>query len=235
MKKIVIAFIVLVVVAVLYKESRNGSIGLPFSKVQMTNSLPRSSSLYSQHQAFIDKFNSNEKIINKFGGVISSKGLFAIQKEMYGRGIQSLPREQLVAENKALVAVMVRLPLRSCAKLARPSDDYDPALTNDMLTVLEKMPDKYHKTMTDFLYDAMVADVENMPKIPVNQSYYQAALQDLSYTYHGSSAERINRILANLQAANDEDACWAINSLMTAVEKMPAKNIEAFLRHSSGQ
>ena len=232
MKKILIALGIIVVLAVLYKQSQSGGVNLPFMRVHMVNPLPQSSALYQQHQAFVDKFNANDKIIAKFGGTISSKGLFAIQKEMHRRGALTLPRKQIIGENRAMVAMMARLPQPSCAKLARPRDDYDDALTMDVLSALERLPAKHHKSMTDFMYDAMVADVENLPAIPVNQDTYQAALRDLGRTYHGESAEKLMRVFADVNAANDADACWAINSLMTAAEAMPANYTEALMRHS---
>ncbi len=234
MKKILIALLILIVGSVLYKATQQGGVRLPFGRVQMINPLPPSSPLYQQHQDFVDRFNANEKIIAKFGGTISSKGLFAIQQEMHHRGAQSLPRKQIVAENRAMVAMMARLPERSCAKLARPQDDFDNELTMDVLVALERLPAKHHKSMTDFMYDAMVADVENTDVIPVNDETYQAALRDLGRTYHGESAEKMMRIMANVQAANDADACWAVNSLMTAAEAMPSNYTEALMRHSWG-
>jgi len=231
-KKILIALAVIAGLAFFYKQSQTGGVALPFMSAKLVNPLPPGSALYKDHQAFIDRVNANEKIVSKFGSAISSKGLFGNLKAMQQRGAQSLPRKQIVAMNKAMVAIMVRLPERSCAKLARPSVDFDEQLTTDMLAALERLPSKHHKAMTDFIYDAMVADVENMAIIPVNDANYQAALLDLQYTYHGSSAEKMNRIMSNLQGASDEDACWAINSLMTAAEKMPAQNTEALMRHS---
>ncbi|MEO8002776.1 MAG: hypothetical protein ABI644_12950, partial [Arenimonas sp.] len=169
MKKILIAMLILIVGSVLYKTTQHGGISLPFGRVQMINPLPPGSPLYQQHQAFVDRFNSNEKIVAKFGGTISSKGLFAIQQEMLQRGAKSLPRKQIVAENRAMVSMMARLRERSCAKLARPQDDFDNELTMDVLGALERLPARHHKSMTDFMYDAMVADVENTPAIPVDQ------------------------------------------------------------------
>lgn len=232
MKKILIALVLISGLAFFYKQSQNGGITVPFMSAKLVNPLQPGSALYNDHQAFIDKVNSNEKIVSKFGGAISGKGLFGILREMQLRGAQSLPRKQIVAMNWAMVAIMVRLPERSCAKLARPRDDFDEQLTMDMLAALERLPSKYHKTMTDFIYDAMVADVENMANIPVSEANYQAALLDLQFTYRGSSAEKMNRIMGNIQAASDEDACWAINSMMTAAEKMPSENTEALMRHS---
>jgi len=232
MKKILIALVALVVIAVLYKQSQNGGIHMPFSKVQMVNPLAKTSPLYQQHQAFVDRFNANEKITAKFGGTISSKGLFAIQKEMQRSGALTLPRKQIIAENRAMVAMMARLPERSCAKLARPRDDFDSELTMDVLSALERLPAKHHKAMTDFMYDAMVANVENAPEIAVNEEDYQAAMRDLARNYHGESAERIMRVLPNLQGASDADACWVINTLMTAAESMPPNYTEAMMRHS---
>jgi hypothetical protein len=232
MKKFLIAMILLIGLAIAYKFTQNGVSALPFMTVRLVNPLTPSSPLYQQHQVFIDKVNANEKVVAKFGGAISSKGLFAILKQMHLRGAQSLPRKQIIAENRAMVAMMARLPQRSCAKLARPRDDFDPELTTDMLAVLEKLPVKYHKTMTDFTYDAMVADVENAAIIPVDQENYQAALRDLGRAYHGEAAEKIMRVLGNVEAASDEDACWAINSMMTSAEAMPSNYTEALMRQS---
>jgi hypothetical protein len=232
MKKLLIALGLLVVFAVVYKLSQSGGVSLPFARAHVVNPLPPMSPLYEQHQVFIDRVNANEKIVARFGNAISSKGLFTILKEMHYRGAQSLPRKQIVAENKAMVAIMVRLPQRSCAKLARPREDFDNELTTDMLAALERLPSKYHKIMTDFTYDAMLADVENAPIIPVNEENYKAALRDLSRNYHGESAERLTRIFADIENANDNDACWAINTIMTAAEAMPANYTEALMRKS---
>lgn len=232
MKKILLALAALVVMAVLYKQSQTGAIHVPFTSARLVNPLPPGSELYDEHQMFIDRVNANEKIVAKFGHSISSKGLFGILKEMHRRGAQSLPRKQIIAENRAMVAMMARLPEKSCAKLARPRDDFDKELTLDILTALEKLPLKHHKNMTDFAYDAMVADVEDATVIPVDEGNYQAALRDLGRTYHGPSAEKLIRVLENVQDASDADACWAINSLMTAAEAMPANYTEALMRHS---
>jgi hypothetical protein len=234
MKKILLALLALIILAVGYKATQQGGVSLPFMGAQMINPLPQSSPLYQQHEAFVQRFNANEKIIAKFGGAISSKGLFAIHQAMHRRGAQALPRKQIIAENKAMVAMMVRLPQRSCAKLARPQDDYDKELTMDILNALERLPARHHKTMTDFMYDAMVADVENAAAIPVNEENYQAALRDLARTYHGESAEKLMRIMADVQGASDADACWAVNTLMTAAEAMPANYTEALMRKSWG-
>lgn len=232
MKKILIVLAVVAALAFFYKQSQSGGVALPFMSAKLVNPLPPESPLYDEHQAFVDKVNANEKIVAKFGHAISSKGLFGILKEMHRRGAQSLPRKQIIAENRAMVAMMVRLPEKSCAKLARPRDDFDKELTMDILKALEKLPVKHHKNMTDFAYDAMVADVENAAIITVDESQYQAALRDLGRTYHGESAEKLVRILGNPQSAEDADACWAVNSLMTAAEAMPANLTEALMRRS---
>ncbi|MEO8001135.1 MAG: hypothetical protein ABI644_04620, partial [Arenimonas sp.] len=66
------------------------------------------------------------------------------------------------------------------------------------------------------------------------QGTYEAALRDLGRTYHGESAEKMMRVMANVQSATDADACWAVNTLMTAAEAMPANYTEALMRRSWG-
>jgi hypothetical protein len=198
--------------------------------VLLVNPYAPTSPLYADHQAFVDRFNANEKLRNRFAGEMTSKGLYAAWKSAFNRGARSLPRDRLVAIAKTQAAIMARVPELTCAKFLRPRDDFDEAMGADIRNAIEALPPYHHQVTTNFFYDAMQAEVDNAPAIPVDEENLKGAYQALSQRYPGEYGARLVAALNNPIGATDADACWAANSLMTTAAQLPDENAEALLR-----
>jgi len=233
MKKLLL-LIALVVAAVVGNNLMHGRTALQMRTPMLVNSYDRNSPLYADHQAFVDRFNANEKLRNRFAGEITSKGLYAAWQTALAHGARSLPRERLVAVAKTQAAILARLPEASCAKFARPHDDFDLVLGADIRKTVESLPPYYHQVTTNFIYDSLQADVDNAPVVPVDEDNFKVALQALGQRYPGEYGARLVGVMQNPNGASDTDACWAANSLMTTAADLPDNEAEALLRKAFG-
>jgi len=233
MKKLLL-FIALIAAAVIGNNLFHGRTAMQMRAVMLTNPYLPTSPLYADQQAFVDKFNRNEKLRNRFAGELTSKGLYAAWKEAFSRGARSLPRDRLVQAARTQVAILARLPEVSCAKFVRPRDDFDQALGADIRTAAEALPPYHHKVMTDFFYDSLEAEVTDAPVIPVDEENLKVAMMALSQRYPGEYGARLVGVFGNPTGASDADACWAANSLMTTAANLPDNEAEALLRKSFG-
>ena len=233
MKKLLL-FVALIAAIVIGNNLLHGRTAMQMRTVMLTNPYSPTSPLYADQQAFVDKFNGNEKLRNRFAGEMTSKGLYAAWKEAFSRGARSLPRDRLVQAARTQAAILARLPEVSCAKFVRPQDDFDQALGADIRTASEALPPFRHKVMTDFFYDALDAEVTDAPVIPVDEDNLKVAMMALGQRYPGEYGARLIGVLSNPTGASDVDACWAANSLMTTAAELPDNEAEALLRKAFG-
>jgi hypothetical protein len=233
MKKLLL-FIALIAAGIIGNNLFHGRTAMQMHPVMLINTYAPSSPLYADHQAFVDRFNANEKLRDRFAGEMTSKGLYAAWKAAFSRGARSLPRDRLVAAAKTQAAILARLPEESCAKFARPQDDFDEALGADIRDVVESLPPYHHKVMTDFFYDSLQAEVDDAPVIPVDNENLQNAMHALADRYPGEFGARLVHVFKNPNGASDEDACWAANSLITTAAQLSDASAEALLRKSFG-
>ena len=233
MKKLLL-FIALIAAIVIGNNLFHGRTVFQMRTPMLVNPYPQSSPMYADQQAFVDKFNGNVKLRDHYAGIITSKGLYAAWKSAFSRGARSLPRDRLVQAAKTQAAILARLPEASCAKFARPQDDFDQALGADIRTAVEALPSRHHLIMNDFFYDSLQAELDSAPVIPVDQENLQVAMLALGRRYPGEYGARLIGVLSNPVAASDADACWAANSLMTTAADLPDNEAEALLRKSFG-
>lgn len=234
MKKILIALALLLGIAIIGKNLRSEHPLVQMGSAKLVNPYASKSPLYASHQVFVDKFNANEKLVARFSGAISSKGLYATWKAALSRGARSLPRARLIQVARTQVALLPRMPEASCAKMIRPRDDFDQALGADVRNAIEQLPPRHHQVVTEFLYDALVAEVADAPVIAVDEEALKGALISLGQRYPGEYGERLVGVLRNPDGASDTDACWAANSMMNTTTQLPDEFAEALLRKSFG-
>ncbi|MFY2765135.1 hypothetical protein [Arenimonas sp. MALMAid1274] len=230
MKKVLIALVLLVVAVVIVKESGKGNVPLLKTEPGITNVLAPTSPLYAQQQRFVDQFNADPQLRERFAGTFTSKGLFAEVQFALKRGAQSLDGPSLVKATKAMAAMIPRLPQHSCAKLMRPADDFDLPLSRDIDAALERLPPIHHYNLWDFYLRALKAEVTQAPIKPVNAAARQDALMLLGQKFPGRFGERIAAVVQNPVAASDEDACWAINTLTHNATQLSPDSAEALSR-----
>lgn len=231
MKKLLIGLVLVIAAAVVYKEVGKG--GVPVLRQiggEMINPYPPGSSLHAQQQEFVDRFNADPALRERFAGTFSSKGLYAEVKFALGRGAQSLDGPSLVKVTRAMAAMIPRLPQKSCAKLIRPRDDFDRELGDDMQSALERLPPVHHRNLWDFYLRALKAEVSNAPIIPVDTVKRDRALQHLGEKFQGPFGQRMAGVLQNPSAASDEDACWAINAFTHNSTQLDPESAEAMSR-----
>jgi hypothetical protein len=200
----------------------------------LTNPYPASSPLHKPHQAFVDKVNANPQILAKFAGAGSEQALYRVWNDTLRDGARRLPGERLVAVAKTEVAILARLPEASCAKVIRPRDRFDEALGKDVRDAVERLPERHHKVMTEYTYDALAATVANAPDIAVDQEQLRYAYNSLGARYPGQYGQRLMAVMANPGAASDADACWAVNSLLNTAADLNDDAAEALLRTALG-
>jgi hypothetical protein len=231
MKKLLIGVVLLIVLAVVYKEMGKGGVPvLGQLSGEMTNPYPPGSSLHAQQQEFVDRFNADPALRERFAGTFSSKGLYAEMKFALSRGAQSLDGPSLVMVTRAMAAMIPRLPQKSCAKMIRPRNDFDRELGMDMQSALERLPPVHHRNLWDFYLRALKAEVGNAPIVPVDAVKRDRALQHLGEKFQGPFGQRLAGVLKNPSGASDEDACWAINALTHNSTQLDPESAEAMAR-----
>lgn len=230
MKK-VFWLLVLVAVVVGAKQYLSGGGTLPgLSTPEFHNPYPASSPLHAQHQDFIDRANADEKLRKRFAGQMTSKGLYAELKLALARGAQSLDGPLVISATRAMAAVIPRLPERSCAKLMRPRDDFDPELERDVRAAFERLPARHHKNFLEFYLRALQAEVNDAPKLARDPAARERALVHLGEAYPGVFGQRLGGVLRDPVRASDEDACWAINSMTHTATQLDPESSEALSR-----
>lgn len=230
MKKLLIALVLLIAAAVAFKELRSGGIDLVKADGGIVNTLASTSPLYAQQQQFVDRFNADPQLRERFAGTFTSKGLFAEVQMALKRGGQSLDGPSLVKVTKAMAAMIPRLPQHSCAKLMRPADDFDLALGRDIDAALERLPAIHHYNLWDFYLRALKAEVTNAPVLRIDPVARQNALMLLGEKFPGRFGERLAAVVRDPVGASDEDACWAINTLTHNATQLSPDSAEALAR-----
>ena len=223
---------VIVLLAVVGKQLVTGDGPLPLggSVRLMVNPYPVGSALHAQQQVFVDRFNADPELRERFGGNFTSKGLYAELTGALQRGARSLDAAQLMSLTKAMAAVIPRLPEHSCAKLMRPSDDFDRALAADFREALERLPPRHHQNFWEFYLRALKAEVRQLPEKPVDMAARERALLALGSRYPGQFGDRIVGVLADPEGAADVDACWAINTLTHTSTQLSPDHAEQMAR-----
>jgi hypothetical protein len=230
MKKLV-WLLVLVAVVVGAKQYLSGGGSLPgMAPPRFQNMYAPTSPLYAQNQAFVDRANADEKLRQRFAGKMSSKGLFAELRLALARGAQSLDGPMVISATRAMAAVIPRLPQRSCAKLMRPRDDFDPELERDARAAFERLPARHHRNFLEYYLRALQAEVHDAPRVAQDPAARQRALQHLGEAYPGVFGERLAGVLRDPVRASDEDACWAINSMTHTATQLDPESAEALSR-----
>lgn len=234
MKKIFFGLLALFALAMLVKHLGSDKPLLQMGSVKLINPYTPGSPLYADHQVFVDRFNANEKLAERYSDVISSKGLYAAWQSALRQGAHSLPGERLIAVARSQVAILPRMSEQGCAKLLRPRDDFDEALGADIRQAVEQLPPRHHKAMTEFFYDSLVAEMDGRPVITVDEASFNGAAQALAQRYPGEYGQRLVRVMGNPSGVSDEDACWALNTLLHTATQLPEDHAEAFLRRTLG-
>jgi hypothetical protein len=232
MKKWIVVVLLVLVAAVAWKEmnKNGGGLRLPGTSGELVNTLPPSSPHHAQQQEFIDRFNADPELRDRFAGSFTSKGLYAEVNFALKRGAQSLDGPSLVRVTRSMAAVIPRLPEKSCAKLIRRRDDFDRELSRDMDDALARLPAVHHRNLWDFYLRALKAEVDDLPIRPVDDEHLRIALQELGGNYNGREAERIQSVMKNTASAPDADACWAINTMTFGATQLSPQSAEAMAR-----
>ncbi|WP_146909256.1 hypothetical protein [Arenimonas daejeonensis] len=231
MKKLLIVVVLLIVAAVVYKEM--GSSDAPIMRRlsgEIVNPYPPGSALHAQQQEFVDRFNADPALRERFAGTFTSKGLYAEMNRALKRGARSLGSAQLISVTRAMAAVIPRLPQKSCAKLIRPRDDFDRELGADFRAALERLPPVHHRNFWNFYLDALKSEIEQRPELPVNKTAQQMALNELGARYPGQFGDRLLGVINNPTGSADEDACWAINSMVHTSTQLSPDHAEVLAR-----
>lgn len=234
MKKLLLVLVALAAIVYFGKKLASGQPLFAASRVTLVNPYAPSSPLHADHQAFVDKFNANDKLAERYSGVIDSKGLYAAWQAALRQGARTLSGDRLIEVTRSQVAILPRMSEAGCAKLIRPRDDFDEVLGADIRQAVEQLPPRHHKAMTSFFHDALVAEMDGKPVISVDDAALNGALQALGQRYPGEYGERLVRVMKDPVGASDEDACWALNTLLHTATQLPPDHAEAFLRRTLG-
>lgn len=223
--------VALAVGAIVYKElGRNGG-GISFGEPpMMVNTMPPGSPLHAQQQEFVDRFNADMALRERFADQLTSKGLYAEMRNALARGAKSLDEESLVKATRAIAAMIPRLPEHSCAKMGRPQDDFDLALSADVNDALSRLPSHYHRNLWDFYLRSLKAELDDLPVRPANAEHGRNALNELVGVYSNQDAVRLMGVWRNPHGASDADACWAIKTLTFASTRLSPQSSSAMSR-----
>ena len=223
--------IVVIVGAVVWKELGRGGGGMSFGDPpMMINTMPAGSPLHAQQQEFVDRFNADIALRERFADQLTSQGLYAEMKNALARGAKSLDEQALIKATRSMAAVLPRLPEHSCAKMMRPRDDFDLALSKDIDDALSRLPAHHHRNFWEFYLRALKAEVDDAPIVPANAEHRQHALQQLGGIYVNGEAMRIMSVVQNPHSASDADACWAAKTLTHAATRLSPQASYAMAR-----
>ena len=232
MKKILFVVVLLVIAVVVGKRLASGDslASLIGYSGEITNPYPAGSALHAQQQVFVDRFNADPELRARFAGNFTSKGLYAELSTALQRGARSLDARQLMSLTQAMSAVIPRMPEHSCAKLARPRDDFDRALAEDFRRALEALPPRHHRNFWEFYLQALKAEIKQLPEKPVDLAARERALMALGSRFPGQFGQRIGAVFENPHGAADVDACWAINTLTHTATQVSPDHAEQLAR-----
>lgn len=230
MKKFLALLVLVVGGAVVGKALLTGQPILRLGNGEMSNPYAPGSALHAQQQVFVDEFNADPALRDRFAGTFTSKGLYAEVTGALRRGARSLDSAQLISVTRAMAAVIPRLREENCAKLMRPADDFDPVLSADVRDALERLPPHHHRNFWRFYLASLKAEVQDLPERAVDGPARERALQELGGRFNNSDIQRMNRVVGNPRAAPDADACWAINALTHNAGQLSPDHAEALAR-----
>lgn len=230
MKKLLVFLVLIVGIAVAGKSLLSDQPVLRFTSGEMQNPYPPGSALHDQQQEFVDQFNADPRLRDRFAGTFTSKGLYAEVTGALERGARSLDSAQLISVTRAMAAVIPRLREENCAKMIRPADDFDPVFSDDFRAALERLPPRHHRNFWNFYLSSLKAEVYDQPERPVDMPARQRALDELGSRYHGPTGERLAAVMRNPVAAPDGEACWAINTLTHTSTQLSPDHAEAIAR-----
>ena len=109
MKKLLGLLVLIIGIAVVGKALVSDQPVLRFTSGEMENPYPPGSALHAQQQEFVDQFNADPKLRDRFAGTFTSKGLYAEVTGALERGARSLDSAQLITVTRAMAAVIPRL------------------------------------------------------------------------------------------------------------------------------
>lgn len=230
MKQLVLILVLVVVAAVAGKALLSDTPVLRFASGELQNPYAPGSVLYAQQQGFVDQFNADPGLRDRFAGTFTSKGLYAEVTGALQRGARSLDSAQLISVTRAMAAVIPRLREENCAKMIRPADDFDPVFSADFRAALERLPPHHHRNFWNFYLSALKAEVNDLPERRVDMPARERALDELGSRYHGPTGQRLANVMRNPAAAPDAEACWAINTLTHTSTQLSPDHAEALAR-----
>jgi hypothetical protein len=230
MKKLLVFLVVIIGIAVLGKSLVSDQPVLRFTSGEMKNPYPPGSPLHAQQQEFVDQFNADPALRERFAGTFTSKGLYAEVTGALKRGARSLDSAQLITATRAMAAVIPRLREENCAKMIRPADDFDPVFSADFSAALERLPPHHHRNFWRYYLAALKAEVQDAPERPVDLPARERALMELGSRFNDNDLRRMQGVVKNPVSAPDADACWAINALTHNAGQLSPDHAEAIAR-----
>ena len=230
MKKLLFILVLIAGAAVVGKALLTDQPILRFNSGMMKNPYPPGSALFTQQQEFVDQFNADPALRDRFAGTFTSKGLYAEMNGALRRGARSLEGAQLISVTRAMAAVIPRLDQANCAKLMRPRDDFDRVLAADVQGALERLPPRHHLNFWRFYLAALKAEVQDLPERPIDLAARERALMELGSRFNQNDVARLQRVVQNPHSAPDADACWAINAFTHNATQLSPDHAEALAR-----
>ena len=230
MNKLLLILALVVGAAVVGKSLLSDQPVLLLSTGELKNPYAPGSALHAQQQEFVDQFNADPQLRDRFAGTFTSKGLYAEMDAALRRGARSLDGAQLISVTRAMAAVIPRLQQANCAKLMRPKDDFDRVLGADVQGALERLPPRHHLNFWRFYLAALKAEVNDLPERPIDLAARERALMELGRRFNQNDVARLQRVVQDPRSAPDADACWAINAFTHNATQLSPDHAEALAR-----
>ncbi|KFN48425.1 hypothetical protein [Arenimonas metalli] len=230
MKKLLLILALVIGAAVVGKSLLSDQPVLLLASGELKNPYAPGSALHAQQQEFVDQFNADPQLRDRFAGTFTSKGLYAEMDAALRRGARSLDGAQLISVTRAMAAVIPRLQQANCAKLMRPKDDFDRVLGADVQGALERLPPRHHLNFWRFYLAALKAEVNDLPERPIDLAARERALMELGRRFNQNDVARLQRVVQDPRSAPDADACWAINAFTHNATQLSPDHAEALAR-----
>jgi len=186
------------------------------------NPFPKSSPLHAPVDRVTRKLVREPVYLERMKGLSGEQAqVMGAQLAMSGLGRLELP----VLERRSLLIgdLLQKLSVPDCAAMAKVTTPAEAARNGErIIETLAVMPQAAIDEWFDIAYEATVAELQQRPLTKVEPAEVDAAAVALvQLVPTDAERQRLGRVMSNLPAASNDDACWAVRTMYEYAPKLP--------------
>lgn len=186
------------------------------------NPFPKTSPLHAPVDRVTRKLVREPAYLERMKGLSGEQAqVMGAQLAMSGLGRLELPQ----LERRALLVgqLLEQLPVTDCAAMAKVTTPEQAARNGErIIETLATLPQPAIDEWFDIAYEATVAELQQRPMTQVSTDQVNAAAEALvGLVPSDAERMRLGRVMSNLPAASNDDACWAVRTMYAYMPKLP--------------